>query len=804
MGAIRFALRAQWRIRWRSWLVIAVLISVVGGFVLAATAAGQRTQSAFPSFVSRHGFDVILYTNQPEPKIVTLPGVTSATELVLPNNGQPTCACTHPINGNELYVAVALAKGPPPFKLVSGHLPDQSASDQVLASYNLQQDNGVQIGTVIHVPLYSSSQSSALNNQNGDVLPRPRGPTVALHVVGIEATEDEFPTEGTPTYSLYGTRAFARTVLTRTALYYQYFIHLRHGQAALPRFEFAINRLQIGSYADQDVQATSIEASIHPQAIGWWILALLAALVGLAVIGQAMSRQTILESQDYPTMAALGADRSQLAGISMARAMFVALAGAVGAVVVATALSPIAPLGEARTAETSTGFTFDTLVLTIGALAIVGVVIALAGWPALRAARLWHPDDRPLASRPSPIGARLAASGAPPSAVIGVGNALDRKSRGSTVPVGSALLGTVLAVVALCGTLVFGASLAHLTSTPALYGEPFQLDLNTSGGPAVPALLRGLEHDPAVTRITAGIGSGEITINDKVVVGALAETAVRGRPLFSTVDGHLPDGDGQVGLGAATMGQAGAHLGSVVSVTLSGPSGQKRSAFFRVVSQVSFPEIEGAVSLGNGALFTNNGLSDALLCPPGPARATCRQEKRGSGILAGVEPGPQGQAIVNDYLTNYSALDSPPSIPTSLVNFGQAVNFPLIFGVMLAVFGAATLMHLLVVSVSRRRRETGLLRVLGFVNHQVASVVAWQATTLAVVGIIIGVPLGVVVGKSTWNAFASHLGVVPVPVVPIGLFGVLAASVVVAANLLAVVPALAASRPKPALLLRES
>ena len=123
---------------------------------------------------------------------------------------------------------------------------------------------------------------------------------------------------------------------------------------------------------------------------------------------------------------------------------------------------------------------------------------------------------------------------------------------------------------------------------------------------------------------------------------------------------------------------------------------------------------------------------------------------------------------------------------------------------MLAVFGAATLLHLLVVSVSRRRREVGLLKVLGFVNGQVASAVAWQATTLALVGIVIGVPLGVVVGRAIWQAFANNLGAVPVSVVPIWLIGLLVAGVLVVANLIAVAPALVATRSKPGDLLRTS
>jgi ABC-type antimicrobial peptide transport system permease subunit len=123
---------------------------------------------------------------------------------------------------------------------------------------------------------------------------------------------------------------------------------------------------------------------------------------------------------------------------------------------------------------------------------------------------------------------------------------------------------------------------------------------------------------------------------------------------------------------------------------------------------------------------------------------------------------------------------------------------------MLAVFGAATLAHLLVVSVSRRRREVGLLKVLGFVNSQVVSSVSWQATTLALVGIAIGVPLGVVIGRAVWRTFANNLGVVPVPVVPSLLIVGLAAGVLVVANFIAIAPALAATRSKPGDLLRMS
>jgi hypothetical protein len=80
-----------------------------------------------------------------------------------------------------------------------------------------------------------------------------------------------------------------------------------------------------------------------------------------------------------------------------------------------------------------------------------------------------------------------------------------------------------------------------------------------------------------------------------------------------------------------------------------------------------------------------------------------------------------------------------------------------------------------------------------------AIVVAWQATALAVAGIVIGVPTGVVVGGSIWRAFATNLGAVPV-----WLIAFLVAGVLVVANLIAIGPALVATRSKPRDLLRTT
>ena len=143
------------------------------------------------------------------------------------------------------------------------------------------------------------------------------------------------------------------------------------------------------------------------------------------------------------------------------------------------------------------------------------------------------------------------------------------------------------------------------------------------------------------------------------------------------------------------------------------------------------------------------------------------------------------------------------AVPEDLVNFGQAVNFPALLGVTLAIFGAAALAHLLFVSVARRRREVAILKVLGFLRRQVGAAVCWQATTVALFGIVLGVPFGVAAGRVIWRAFALNLGVVAVDVAPVSLVLLLAFGVLVVGGLLAIGPAMVAMRTRPSDALRE-
>jgi len=793
LGAVRLVFGAELRRRWRSWLILVVLIAVVAGLVLAAAAAGRRTATAFPRFVASHGYDVYIYNQNPVPELSRLPGVSSVTTIGNPASGQPLCACTtHAINPSNFYINElspnALRRV---VKLVAGQMPAESSPYDVLASFTLQQDYGVHIGSVIDAPLYASSQLPALASGTNV---SPSGPTVALHVVGIGAAEMEFPSGSTPEYDLFTTPAFARAINKRVPLASVYLVRLRHGTSSLPRFAAAAGPLHLVYVSNQATAAAAVAASIHPQAVGWWVLAVLAALVGLAVIGQALGRQSVVESEEYPSLVALGLPRRHLVVLGTARNLVVALVGAAGAVVVAFALSPLTPVGEARLAEPSTGLAFDPLVLLLGALATVVVVLLLGIWPAVRASRVRVGGDRALDAHRSSIVAKVATTGAPPSAVIGVRHALERGRGGASVPVGTALFGSAFAVMALCATVVFADSLTHLTATPALYGSDYQLSFsNSNGGLGNPtSRVSSLQHDHSITAIML-TDSDEVSINGHDVL-AIAGKAVRGPMLLSTVDGRLPTGDDDVTLGVTTLHQVGAHVGSVVRVTVQLPTGGSRTVPFHVVGTASFPSDAGGGGLGTGSAYTLAGYLNAV-CPPGRDVSKCRQSFAASQtfvVLARAKPGQKGQADIARYVARDGA--TRPTIPTSLVNFGEAVNFPLILGCVLAMFGVATLLHLLVVSVVRRRREMGLLKALGFVNLQVGATVLWQATTVALVGIIVGVPLGIVVGRVVWNAFATNLGAVPVPAVPGPTIAALAVGVLMVANALAVIPAVTSAR----------
>jgi ABC-type antimicrobial peptide transport system permease subunit len=146
---------------------------------------------------------------------------------------------------------------------------------------------------------------------------------------------------------------------------------------------------------------------------------------------------------------------------------------------------------------------------------------------------------------------------------------------------------------------------------------------------------------------------------------------------------------------------------------------------------------------------------------------------------------------------------SAPEKPVDLVNFGRVQNLPLLLAALLGSLAVATLAHLLVTSIRRRRRDLAVLKTLGFSSRQVRGTVASQATTLGFVAALVGIPVGLAVGRWVWIFFAHELGIVPRPAVPLFTFVVLATATLVIANAVAILPGRAAARVRPAIVLRS-
>ena len=801
MRAVVMVLRVRSRQYWKSWLALSLLVAVAGGFVLTTASAGHRTSHAFPEFAARHGYDVIVYSGHRVPQLSRLPHVTSATPAVVTYNGAVGCASCHtPIDTRNFLVnEVPPGQLPRMMTLLSGRMPRQSDPGEVVASFTLARDNGVRVGSVLRPQLGTQADLEGANVKPSPAL-RP-----ALRVVGIVVTEGEFPSGASPHYDLFATTAYAAAFNHRVALLWTYYVRLAHGDADLAGFDGSLRPLNTYGTYDMDEAADSIQASIRPQVVGWYVLTGLAALAALAVIGQAMARQTVAEGADQPALSALGVRPREFVLLALLRTLLTGAAGAAGAVLIAVLASPLTPVGEARLAVPSPGrMSLDLVVVLPGALAVLAAVTAMSVWPAIRHARLLRSR---LQGQASPVtvatGRAAARARLPAPALIGIRHAFERGRDGQ--PVGTALLGTVLAVAALCATGVFGASLTHLISTPALYGEPFQAYFSSDGTPKGQAvvngpLLKSLKADSALERLTLG-AFVEVNVNGGHV-RTVAMTTVRGAPLLSALDGRLPRGDRDIMLGPATMRATGARVGGSVRVTVADPNGVPHQASFRVVGRASLNA--GTGGLGNGAVMTTSAFVSAQ-CPAGPKQSTCQdsvQSSLGTAVLVRAAPGAAGNAALARHAAKYPTLTYLPAKPTVLVNFGESVNFPLLFALALSVFGAATLLHLLLVSVARRRVEAGLLKALGFVRRQVAAAVCWQATAVALVGIAVGAPAGIATGKVLWRVFATNFGVVPVAVVEPVLIAALLAGVLAAANLLAAVPALLAARSHPARLLR--
>jgi predicted lysophospholipase L1 biosynthesis ABC-type transport system permease subunit len=211
-----------------------------------------------------------------------------------------------------------------------------------------------------------------------------------------------------------------------------------------------------------------------------------------------------------------------------------------------------------------------------------------------------------------------------------------------------------------------------------------------------------------------------------------------------------------------------------------------------------------AASLGH--LLNTPGLAgftwDAFVsaesgCPKPPPR--CEPTRR-SPATAGAASPACASARSGPWRWCSVARDRPGQ--WSQLSLASIAGLPVALSGLLALMAAATLAHTLASSTRRRRRDVAILKSLGFGRWQLRQAVAWQATTIAGIALLVGLPAGVAGGRWAWRYLATQLGVLPEPAVPLTAIVIAIPAALVVANLIAAAPGQAAARIPPAAVLR--
>jgi ABC-type antimicrobial peptide transport system permease subunit len=793
--AVALRLRTELRSRLRSWLGLALLAGLAGGLVIAAAAGARRTETAVPrSEAASHFSDLTVgqfgFSSIDFGRLQSLPEVDYAYRADnffftgKTDRGRPLDVSRAGLIASA-DPSVGISRDAP--KIVRGRRARQGRPDEAVPDEEAARLLGLKVGSTFTARFAAPDQLEAfLSDTTSDPTKLPtRGPLEKFRVVGVSAS---FSTTSSNYPETQLTSAFYKAHADDIAKSPAFAVYLRGHQASVTRFKRDVERLggkQRVSFRTTSEFVTEVQRGVRIQAAALWVLAGLTGIIALLVVGQALGRQTFLESRDFPTLRALGMTNSQFLGLSLARAAAIGAAGSLVAVCVAILLSATMPVGSvARKAEPHPGISVDVLIVFGGAAAMLAIVVVVAAIPAWRSVRYLAGPSEPAGGprRGSPVAARLARAGFPPTAVSGVRLALEPGQGATAVPVRTTVAGVVIAIAAIATALTFGASFNRLVDTPRLYGQNWDAEF---GDGFDPDLAREaypyLKKDRFVGAFSGGTIS-EIAI-DGTRVGVLAMEPAKGSIGPSIIEGRAAAAPDEIVVASKTLDRIGANVGDVVRLSVG-----KHSTHARVVGAGVLADVQGAHALlGEGVVMTLNGYR--RLVPDAPHNYFLVRFAEGVDRRKALASLEEAQAVNG-------------AKPVDVANYSRVDSMPIVIGFLLGLVAVATLVHTLMTSLRRRRRDLAILKTLGFERAQISRVVMWQATTIVSIAVLIGIPLGIAAGRWSWRLFAEELGVVPDATVPIAAVLVVVPAALLVANLIAALPARLAAKTRPTIVLR--
>jgi|GEM_PF-4774228 len=581
MKAVVYRVRSVLRRRLVATLGVTLIVTVVCGVVIAFAAGANRTSTAPDRYTSAFGGVAdaqLIQDDRGKPlasQVAALPGVASVDSMSFLFGGLTDA------NGNDLDFPLTFVGSfrPSGLRLTDGRETDPANEHEFVATRNFVHQSKLKIGDELKLVTLTPEEA----RQNGYVLTDPQGPRLSIKMVGIVDGASQLD-DGTPLIFI-SPALFAENIGLSESLMN---VVLRPG--------VDLSTLRAELDADPALSALSVEPgtlisqpvrdAVQAQASGLWILAAVAAIAAVAVLGQVMTRQVRPTQEERERLSAIGFTHNQILAEASARAVIPITIGSLLGAMVAVLGSGRFPFGFVRVLEPYPGIRVDWLVVLGGAVLFV---VALTLWT-VGALALSGRQSR--AVRRSPLVEALATRSGSATAGVGLRLAFSRRAseRGS---VRGSVAGVLLSVAGVVAAITFGVSLDRLVHEPARYGSNYDISIGDNGAESLPdGMVARLDANPDVASLTLFAGS-QARVGDKTIP-MLGLEAVRGGGQPVMLEGRLPSSDDEIAFGRVTAADIGAHVGDNVEL-----AGSSQSRVFRVTGLAVVPGLGANDGLGS-------------------------------------------------------------------------------------------------------------------------------------------------------------------------------------------------------------